>query len=45
MPELSRSNCSRITWGNISTRYVWQRAKEQLSLGKSKFQVNGFTPG
>ncbi len=46
-PELSRTNCSRlspyISWGNISTRYVWQRAKEQSSHGKSKFQVNGFT--
>lgn len=46
-PELSRINCSRlspyISWGNLSTRYIWQRAKEKLSHGKSKFQINGFT--
>jgi len=46
-PELSRINCSRlspyISWGNLSTRYIWQRAKEKLNHGKSKFQINGFT--
>ena len=46
-PELSRINCSRlspyIAWGNLSTRYIWQRAKEKLNHGKSKFQINGFT--
>ena len=46
-PEASRTSCSRlspyISWGNISTRYAWQRAKEQIQNGKSKFQLNGFT--
>ena len=46
-PEASRTSCSRlspyISWGNISTRYTWQRAKEQIQNGKSKFQINGFT--
>ena len=46
-PELSRTSCSRlspyISWGNLSVRYIWQRAKEKLSNGKSKFQINGFT--
>ena len=46
-PENSRTSCSRlspyISWGNISTRYAWQRAKEQIQNGKSKFQINGFT--
>ena len=46
-PELSRINCSRlspyISWGNLSTRYIWQRAKEKLNHGQSKFQINGFT--
>ena len=46
-PELSRINCSRlspyISWGNLSVRYIWQRAKEKLNHGKSKFQINGFT--
>ena len=32
-----------MSWGNISTRYAWQRAKEQIQNGKSKFQLNGFT--
>ena len=47
MPEASRTSCSRLSpymsWGNISTRYAWQRAKEQIQNGKSKFQLNGFT--
>ncbi len=46
-PEDSRTSCSRlspyISWGNISTRYAWQRAKEQIRNGKSKFQLNSFT--
>ena len=46
-PEASRTSCSRLSpymsWGNISTRYAWQRAKEQMQNGKSKFQLNGFT--
>ena len=46
-PENSRTSCSRLSpymsWGNISTRYAWQRAKEQIQNGKSKFQLNGFT--
>ena len=46
-PEASRTSCSRLSpymsWGNISTRYAWQRAKEQIQNGKSKFQINGFT--
>ena len=46
-PEASRTSCSRLSpymsWGNISTRYAWQRAKEQIQNGKSKFQLNGFT--
>ena len=46
-PETSRTSCSRLSpymsWGNISTRYAWQRAKEQIQNGKSKFQLNGFT--
>ena len=46
-PEASRTSCSRLSpymsWGNISTRYAWQRAKEQIQNGKFKFQLNGFT--
>ena len=46
-PEASRTSCSRLSpymsWGNISTRYAWQRAKEQIQNGKSNFQLNGFT--
>ena len=46
-PEASRTSCSRLSpymsWGNISTRYAWQRAKEQIQNGKPKFQLNGFT--
>ena len=46
-PEASRTSCSRLSpymsWGNISMRYAWQRAKEQIQNGKSKFQLNGFT--
>ena len=46
-PEASRTSCSRLSpymsWGNISTRYAWQRAKKQIQNGKSKFQLNGFT--
>ena len=46
-PEASRTSCSRLSpymsWGNISSRYAWQRAKEQIQNGKSKFQLNSFT--
>ena len=45
-PYESRVSCSRlspyISWGNISSRYIWQRAKKAYSTDKNKFQVNSF---
>ncbi len=46
-PEAARLHCGRVSpylaWGNLSVRYVWQRAKQAKSLGASAFQINGFT--
>ncbi len=46
-PLKSRTSCSRLSpyfsWGNLSTRYVWQLAKNEVSRGKSKFHLNSFT--
>ena len=46
-PLDSRFSCSRLSpyfaWGNLSTRYVWQLAKNEVSRGKSKFHLNSFT--
>ena len=46
-PLKSRSSCSRLSpyfaWGNLSTRYVWQLAKNEVSRGKSKYNFNSFT--
>ena len=46
-PELSRYYCSRLSayfsWGNLSTRYVWQLAKKEVENGKSRLHLNSFT--
>ena len=46
-PELSRYHCSRLSayfsWGNLSTRYVWQLAKKEVENGKSRLHLNSFT--
>ena len=46
-PMKSRTSCSRLSpyfaWGNLSTRYVWQLAKNEVSRGKSRFHLNSFT--
>ena len=46
-PMKSRTSCSRLSpyfaWGNLSTRYVWQLAKNEVLKGKSKFHLNSFT--
>ena len=46
-PMKSRTSCSRLSpyfaWGNLSTRYVWQLAKNEVSRGKSRFHLNAFT--
>ena len=46
-PQQSRTSCSRLSpyfaWGNLSTRYVWQLAKNEVLKGKSKFHLNSFT--
>ena len=46
-PLQSRTSCSRLSpyfaWGNLSTRYVWQLAKNEVLKGKSKFHLNSFT--
>ena len=46
-PMKSRTSCSRLSpyfaWGNLSTRYVWQLAKNEISRGKSRFHLNSFT--
>ena len=43
----SRTSCSRLSpyfaWGNLSTRYVWQLAKNEVFRGKSRFHLNSFT--
>ena len=45
-PEESRSSCSRlspyISWGNLSSRYVWQKAKKTKKNSNSLFQINSF---
>ena len=46
-PQQSRTSCSRLSpyfaWGNLSTRHVWQLAKNEILKGKSKFHLNSFT--
>jgi deoxyribodipyrimidine photo-lyase len=46
-PEAARLHCCRVSpylaWGNLSVRYVWQRAKQAKTLGASAFQINAFT--
>lgn len=46
-PEASRIHCGRVSpylaWGNLSVRYVWQRAKQVKNFGASAFQINAFT--
>lgn len=46
-PEAARLHCGRVSpylaWGNLSVRYVWQRAKQAKALGASGFQLNAFT--
>jgi deoxyribodipyrimidine photo-lyase len=46
-PEAARLHCGRVSpylaWGNLSVRYVWQRAKQAKTLGASAFQINAFT--
>lgn len=46
-PEAARVHCGRVSpylaWGNLSVRYVWQRAKQAKTLGASAFQINAFT--
>ena len=46
-PEAARLHCGRVSpylaWGNLSVRYVWQRAKQAKTLGASVFQINAFT--
>ena len=46
-PEAARTHCGRVSpyiaWGNLSVRYVWQRAKQAKSQGASGFQLNAFT--
>ena len=46
-PLNSRSSCSRLSpyfaWGNLSTRYVWQLAKNEVYKGKSRYNFNSFT--
>jgi len=45
-PEESRSSCSRlspyISWGNLSSRYVWQKAKKTIKNSNSLFQISSF---
>ena len=45
-PQESRFSCSRlspyISWGNLSSRYIWQKLKKSINHGNSKFQVNSF---
>ena len=46
-PLNSRTSCSRLSpyfaWGNLSTRYVWQLAKNEVYKGKSRYNFNSFT--
>ena len=46
-PEASRTHCGRVSpyiaWGNLSVRYVWQRANQLKAKGASGFQLNAFT--
>mgnify|MGYP003326355319 CR=1 FL=1 len=46
-PEAARLHCCRISpylaWGNLSVRYVWQRAKQAKTIGASASQINAFT--
>jgi deoxyribodipyrimidine photo-lyase len=46
-PEAARTHCGRVSpyiaWGNLSIRYVWQRAKQAKAQGASGFQLNAFT--
>ena len=46
-PLKSRTSCSRLSpyfaWGNLSTRYVWQLAKNEVIKGKSRFHLYSFT--
>ena len=45
-PEESRSSCSRLSpylsWGNLSSRFVWQRTKETIKCKSLMFQINSF---
>ena len=45
-PLESRSSCSRLSpyfsWGNLSTRYVWQKAIKSIKKGNSSFQIRSF---
>ena len=46
-PKAARTHCGRVSpyiaWGNLSVRYVWQRAKQAKAQGASGFQLNAFT--
>ena len=46
-PLNSRTSCSRLSpyfaWGNLSTRYVWQLAKNETFKGNSSYNLNSFT--
>jgi deoxyribodipyrimidine photo-lyase len=46
-PKAARTHCGRVSpyiaWGNLSVRYVWQRAKQAKAQGASAFQLNAFT--
>ncbi len=46
-PEAARTHCGRVSpyiaWGNLSVRYVWQRAKQAKAQGACGFQLNAFT--
>ena len=45
-PLESRSSCSRLSpylsWGNLSSRYVWQKANDSIKKGNSPFQIRSF---
>ena len=46
-PEAARSSCSRlspyISWGNLSVREIWQRAKQERPFSANKRNWDGFT--
>ena len=46
-PELAQESCSRLSpylaWGNLSTRQVWQAAKNIRPLSKNKKDLDAFT--